>query len=98
MQKAITRSKKRIDNFLSNPQAIGEDLLKKIIVYTLMMKKNVPAENLFGCLMDTYWFKETVDLYFRGRYEAKYEEVLNSFLRRSIVISENGNLFTTVKP
>jgi glyoxylase-like metal-dependent hydrolase (beta-lactamase superfamily II) len=98
MQKAISRSKKRIDNFLSNPQAIGEDLLKKIIVYTLMMKKNVPAETLFGYLMDTCWFKETVDLYFRGRYEAKYEEVLNSFLRRSIVISENGNLFTTVKP
>jgi len=98
MQKAITRSKKRIENFLKNPQAIGEDLLKKIIVYTLMMKRKVPAADLFGYLMDTYWFKETVDLYFMGRYDAKYEEVLNSFLRRGIVKIENGNLFTTVKP
>jgi glyoxylase-like metal-dependent hydrolase (beta-lactamase superfamily II) len=98
MQKAIARSKKRIDNFLKHPQAIGEDVLKKIIVYTLMMKKNVPTDAFFGYLMDTYWFKETVDLYFMGRYEAKYKEVLNSFLRRGIVKIENGNLFTTVKP
>jgi len=98
MQKAIIRSKRRIDNFLRNPQAIGQDLLKKIIVYTLMMKKKVPADTLFDYLMDTCWFKETVDHYFMGRYEATYEQVLISFLRRSIVISENGNLFTTVKP
>jgi hypothetical protein len=58
----------------------------------------VPADAFFGYLMDTYWFKETVDIYFMGRYEAKYKEVLNSFLRRGIVKIENGNLFTTVKP
>ena len=98
MQKAIAGSRKRIDNFIEHPEAIGEDLLKKIIVYTLMMKKVVPADALFGYLMDTYWFKETVDLYFEGRYEAKYEEVLNSFLRRGIIKTDNGGLYTTVKP
>jgi glyoxylase-like metal-dependent hydrolase (beta-lactamase superfamily II) len=98
MPKAIARSKQRIDNFLRNPEAIGDDLLKKIIVYTLMMKKNMPVDTLFDYLMDTYWFKETVDLYFKGRYEAKYKEVINSFLRRGIVIQENDDLFTTVKP
>jgi len=98
MHKAITRSKKRIENFLQHPEAIGEDVLKKIIVYTLMMKKTVPADALFDHLMDTYWFKETIDLYFEGQYEAKYEEVLNSFLRRGIIKTDNGDLFTTVKP
>jgi len=98
MQKAIAGSRKRIDNFIEHPEAIGEDLLKKIIVYTLMMKKVVPADALFGYLMDTYWFKETVDLYFEGRYEAQYEEVLNSFLRRGIIKTDNGGLYTTVKP
>ena len=97
MHKAITRSKKRIENFLQHPEAIGEDVLKKIIVYTLMMKKTVPADALFDYLMDTYWFKETIDLYFEGQYEAKYEEVLNSFLRRGIIKTDNGDLFTTVK-
>ena len=98
MQKAITKSKKRIENFLSHPEAIGDDVLKKIIVYTLMMKKLIPAATLFDYLMGTYWFKETVDLYFKGQYETKYEEIINSFQRRGIIKAENGGLFTTVKP
>ena len=98
MHKAITRSKKRIENFLQHPEAIGEDVLKKIIVYTLMMNKVIPTASLYGYLMQTCWYKETVDLYFKGRYEAKYEEVLNSFLKRGIIKAGNGNLYTTVKP
>jgi hydroxyacylglutathione hydrolase len=98
MPKAIARSKQRIDNFLRNPEAIGDDLLKKIIVYTLMMKKIMPADTLFDYLMDTYWFKETVDLYFKGQYQAKYDAVMNSFLGRGIIKLENNDLYTTVKP
>ena len=98
MPQAIARGKQRIENFLRHPEAIGDDLLKKIIVYTLMMKKIMPADTLFGYLMDTYWFKETVDLYFKGQYEAKYDEVINSFLRRGIIKQENNDLYTTVKP
>ena len=56
------------------------------------------ADTLFDYLMNTYWFKETADLYFNGEYEAKYDEIINSFLRRGIVKQENDNLFTTVKP
>jgi glyoxylase-like metal-dependent hydrolase (beta-lactamase superfamily II) len=96
--KAIDRSKQRIDNFLRHPEDIGDDVLKKIIVYTLMMKNSMPADTLFGYLMDTYWFKETVDLYFKGQYKAKYDEVINSFLKRGIIRQENGGLSTTVKP
>ncbi len=98
MQKAIARSRKRIDNFLRHPEAIGDDLLKKIIVYTLMMKKVLPTDALFGYLMGTYWFKETVDLYFKGQYEAKFDEVINLFLGRGIIKQENNGLSTTVKP
>ena len=97
-KKAILKSRKKIDHFLQNPAAIGDDLLKKIIVYTLMMKKGMKADTLFGYLMSTYWFKETVDLYFNDQYEAKYDEIINSFLRRGIIKQENDNLFTTVKP
>jgi len=48
--------------------------------------------------MGTYWFKETVDLFFNGEYEEKYNEVMNDFLRRNIVKRKDGALFTTVKP
>jgi hypothetical protein len=48
--------------------------------------------------METHWFKETVDLYFDGRYEAKYNEIMENFTDRGIVKQKNGRLFTTVKP
>ena len=69
-----------------------------IVLYNQREKILISADTLFGYLMDTYWFKETVDLYFKGRYEAKYDAVINSFLRRGIVKQENGDLHTTVKP
>jgi len=63
-----------------------------------MMKKGLPADALFDYLMDTHRYKETVDLYFNGRYEAKYDQVVNSFLTRGVIKEENGCLSTTVKP
>ena len=63
-----------------------------------MMKKGLPADALFDYLMDTHWYKETVDFYFKGRYEAKYDRVINSLLGRGIIKEENGCLSTTVKP
>jgi len=98
MHKAIARAKKRIEHFLQHPTAIGDDLIKKIIVYTLMMKRVMPADALFDYLMNTHWYKETVDLYFQGQYESKYDEIMNAFLRRGIIKQEDGHLFTTVKP
>jgi hypothetical protein len=62
------------------------------------MKKTIKENDLFPYLMDTYWFKETVDLYFNSEYEMKYNEIMNTFLGRGVINRENGNLFTTVKP
>ena len=63
-----------------------------------MMKMTIQESELFPYLMDTYWFKETVDLYFNGEYEMKYYEIMKSFLRRGIVKRKDDRLFTTVKP
>ncbi|MFC1835716.1 hypothetical protein ACFL2Q_13435, partial [Thermodesulfobacteriota bacterium] len=84
--------------FLSNPKRIGNDLIKKIIVYTLMMRKRVDEEKFFGRLMKTPWFPETVDLFFNGEYERKYRQIMRDFFNRGIVRSDNGKLYTTVKP
>ena len=79
-------------------ERIGDDLLKKIIVYTLLMKRIIDAETFFAYLMGTYWFKETVDLYFNGQYQLKYNEIINSFIQRDVIKDDNGKFFTTVKP
>lgn len=97
MKKAITKSKKRLKRYLNHREEMGTDLIKKIIVYTLMMKKTVKEASFFPYLMTTHWFKETVELYFNGEYERKYNEIMQGFLKKGIVIRENKSLITTVK-
>ena len=98
IKKAILKSMAKIKRYLHDRDMIGNDLIKKIIVYTLLMKKIIKEKDLFPYLMDTYWFKETVDLYFNSEYEMKYNEIMNTFFERGIIKRENENLFTTVKP
>ena len=98
MHAALARARKRLKGFLENRQSVGNDLIKKIIVYTLMMRREVEEEGFFPYLMGTPWFVETTDFYFDGEYHPKYEEIMASFLRRGIVKRESGKLRTTVKP
>jgi len=73
-------------------------LIKKIIVFTLLIKKAINENDLFRYLKDTYWFKETVDFCFYCEYEMRYNKIMNTFFKRGVVKRENGNLFATVKP
>ena len=98
MKRAISKSKKRIEAYMFDKDRIGDDLLKKIIVYTLLMKRIIDAETFFTYLMSTHWFKETVDLYFNSQYQLKYNEIINSFIQRDVIKNDNGHFFTTVKP
>ena len=36
----------------------------------------VSADRFFDFLMQTIWFKETVDLYFEGAYRQKYDDII----------------------
>ena len=94
----VSLCKDKIDLYLKHPERIGTDLLKKIMIYTLMMHLSVQADTFFDHLMGTWWFKETVDLYFDKAYETKYQQILESFLERGIVKQKGGQFFTTVKP
>jgi hydroxyacylglutathione hydrolase len=95
---AIERALKRVSRFKADREAVGNDVLKKIIIYTLMMRKSIPSEALFPLLMKTVWFPETIDLYFNGQYDLKYEEILGVLKKRILVREREGRLFTTVKP
>jgi len=95
---AVDRGIQRLKTFLSQPERIGTDVLKKIMIYTLMMHPGMPEKSFFPRLMGTHWYKETVDLYFGGRYEKTYEEVLNKLKKRILLKEKDGCLCTTVKP
>ena len=49
-RQSFLNARKKINYFLTHPEAIGYDVLKKIIAYTLMMKKGIKADTLFDYL------------------------------------------------
>ena len=98
MAAAIDRARERLLWFLAKPQRVGRDVLKKIIVYTLMMRGTVGRERFFDDLMTTPWFKETMDLYFDGEYQHTYQNVMETLISRGVVTAADGRLATTVRP
>lgn len=95
---AIERSREKISGYIRDPARMGNDLLKKIIVYTLLMEGSVPEDPFFGKLLGTPWFRETVDRHFGGDYAGKYREIVEGFLVRGIVVCREGRLSTSVNP
>lgn len=97
LKKAVSVNKKKAEDCMDNREKIGADILKKVTVFTLVIKNPIGKEEFFFYLMGTDWFKETVDLYFNGDYEAKYNEIINGLLKRGVIKQNNGNLFATIK-
>ncbi len=62
------------------------------------MKKQIGEKELFPYLMNTHWFKETVDFYFDGDYEIKYQDMMRSFLTKGIVKQNDDGFYTIIKP
>jgi hypothetical protein len=83
---------------MKDPIKLGQDHLKKILVWTLLMKRGHSLSDFFDYLMTTYWFRAVVDLYFEGRYQEKFNELMEELLRRNTVIVKDGYYHTTVKP
>ncbi len=95
---ALSRSKSKVRAYMDHREKSGADLLKKIFIYTLLMHEQVDEECFYSQLMETYWFKETVDLFFESDYQEKYDDVMSDFIHRGIIRRKDGKIFTTVKP
>jgi glyoxylase-like metal-dependent hydrolase (beta-lactamase superfamily II) len=98
VREAAARTRRKLEGYRACPEAVGDDLLKRILVYTLLMRPGVEAPELFHRLLGTRWFPDTVDTYFGGEYRQKYEEVLRGLLERSVVRADDGRLVATVRP
>ena len=97
-ESALQRSRQKIAGYLADRQLVGTDVLKKIIVYTVLMNQPTPVDAFFDDLMQTGWFKETVDLYFEGRYRKTYDRIVEGFVQRDILRISDNSYTTTVKP
>lgn len=97
-QKAFQKSWSKLEGLIKDPVKLGNDHLKKILIWVLLMKKGYAHNELLNYLMTTHWFKAVVDLYFGGRYQEKFNEVMKEFLERNIVYIKEDYYRTTVHP
>jgi glyoxylase-like metal-dependent hydrolase (beta-lactamase superfamily II) len=95
---ALTKARKRLKVYFRERERIGEDLLKRIIIYTLLMRRGADEELFYDSLMATHWFKETVDFYFNSEYEFKYRAIMDYLTRKRLIVRKGRTLYSTVKP
>jgi glyoxylase-like metal-dependent hydrolase (beta-lactamase superfamily II) len=93
---AIDRAINRLNGYLQDRRRMGQDLLKKLIVYTLLMKKSVAADRFYPLLMQTHWYPETIDRYFQGAHRAKYNDIIDAFISRDVIRCRHDRYLTTV--
>lgn len=95
---AVAKARKKLETYFREREKIGEDLIKRIILYTLLMRPGSNQESFYGQLMVTHWFRETVDLHFNSEYEIKYNEIMEYLTKRRLIVRKDGRLYSTVKP
>jgi len=93
---AIARSEKRLQSYMERREDLGNDQLKRIMVYTVLMRPGMPVAKFFEHLMGTVWFPETCDFFFNADYQLKYDELMAGLTGRGILSLDQERLFATV--
>jgi glyoxylase-like metal-dependent hydrolase (beta-lactamase superfamily II) len=95
---ALRQSRGRLTSFLADPRLQGRDQIKKIIVFTLLMKGGLPAVSLFDNLLESPWFIETVTLFFgKERPRPVFDNVVEELIASEAVQAE-GAFLTAARP
>ncbi|KJS11008.1 MAG: hypothetical protein VR67_15700 [Peptococcaceae bacterium BRH_c8a] len=94
---AIQKCKQRLEYFLEDPERMGRDQIKKIILYTLLMKAGFREADFFDYLMNTYWYPETANLYFAGQYKDIYNSIIKELINKKMVYKGQGKLIASLQ-
>jgi hypothetical protein len=87
-----------LERFQTDPSRVGWDVIKKILVYTIMMQRRVAIDTFYDQLMDTRWFPDTADRYFSGDSRAVYDKTIEALHHRNIIKMDGHDWVTTVRP
>ncbi|MEW5913715.1 MAG: MBL fold metallo-hydrolase [Thermodesulfobacteriota bacterium] len=89
---AIAACQERIAAFIAEPLRMGRDQVRKIMLYTLMMRGPQTRAALWDRLRCSPWFPEVAALYFGGRQEQTFSENLEYLQGKELVKEEEGLL------
>jgi glyoxylase-like metal-dependent hydrolase (beta-lactamase superfamily II) len=95
---AVARCRQRIRRFLTDPEAVGADVMKKIMIYTLLMYRQVPAERFFDLIRSAPWFDMTAQRYFTDDRYGVFQRFFGELKERGLILEKDGVLTTPVQP
>ncbi len=95
---SIAKVEAKIQRHLANPQKFAHAMLKRMFINTLLMHNGkIRSDNFFDFLRQLKWFDAEIDFYFDGKYQERYQLIMDEFLQRGLVKVVEGRLVTTVK-
>jgi glyoxylase-like metal-dependent hydrolase (beta-lactamase superfamily II) len=97
-QSAVQKALAKTGRYLEDKGKLGRDQIRKLMVYTLLMRKQIPDYRFFQDLMDTPWFPESVDFYFQGEYRKTYRDNLEELLNKKAILRKDGFFHPGVAP
>ena len=93
---ALEKCQARIARFLEDPKRMGQDQVRKIMLYTIMRQDPPQRKNLEAQLYGSPWFPEVCELYFKGGPKRVFERNLDYLLERKLVIETKTGLRCTL--
>ena len=98
VEAALEGARSRLRYYLEEPKAQGRDQIRKIIIFTLLMKGGLPAGSLFDNIMEAPWFGETVKLFFGNeRPRPIFDQAIEELIKKGAVIAEGALLFAVTE-
>jgi hydroxyacylglutathione hydrolase len=93
---AIAACQERIAAFIEEPLRMGRDQVRKIFLYMVMMRGPLRRLELRQAAFTSPWYPEVCDLYFEGKQETVFREVLEYLMAKRLVREEDGQLNCTL--
>lgn len=93
---AVCKCREKLKYLTEDPVGLGNDHLKKILIFVLLMKRGYRSDRLYEYLLKSKWFPAVVDRYFQGRYRDKYNALMEGLLERNTVRIEDGTYYANV--
>ena len=93
---AMDRCLKRIEAFIAQPQRMGQDQMRKILLYQLLMKGPVSKVEFWELVRGQPWFVQSCGHYFGGRLQDTFDRYLGELLDRGLVREKDGRLSSSL--
>lgn len=93
---ALERCLARARAFAEDPQRVGEDQMRKILLYHLLMHSPIPRKQLMASLRQAPWFGETCEHYFPDEGVGALHRFLDDLIARNLVEEGLGGIRTVL--